>query len=88
VNKILWPLSKILHNSRAARFPRPIVHVDNAASHRSTTTEKYYQCGQFRHTPLPPYSNDISSCNFFFFDDVKTGLKDEEFEMMEGNRGK
>jgi hypothetical protein len=46
------------------------------------TGERFQSC-QFRDAPQPPYSPDISPCDFFLFDDLKTKPKGEELESME-----
>jgi hypothetical protein len=80
----LEQLSEICKHRRDARSPRPIVHFDTAAFHRSAVSENYFQSRQFRHAPQPPYSHDINSCDISLFSDLKTKLKGEEFETMEG----
>jgi hypothetical protein len=47
--KILEPLCQVLHSTRGSGLPRPTVHFDNAAPHRSTATEYCFQSCQFRH---------------------------------------
>jgi hypothetical protein len=82
-----WPLFEILNNRCAARSARPTLHFNNTAPHRSAVTEKCIESCQFRHAPQPPYSPDINSCDFFLFGDLKTKLKDEEFNTMEELQG-
>jgi hypothetical protein len=43
-------------------------------------TEQCFVDSKFRHAPQPPYSPDISPCDFFLFGDLKTKLRGEEFE--------
>jgi hypothetical protein len=59
------------------------VHFDNATPHRAAASESCFQRSRFRHAPQPPYSPDISPCDFFLFEDLKTKLKGQEFETME-----
>ena len=80
---ILGPLSQILHSQHNPDAARPIVHFDNATPHRSTATEAFFERCRFRHAPQPPYSPDISPCDFFLFGDLKAKLRGEEFETLE-----
>jgi hypothetical protein len=50
------------------------------------TTNCFGSC-HVRHVSQPPYSPDVSLCEFFPFDDLKKKLKDEEFEMLEDPQG-
>jgi hypothetical protein len=81
--KRLEVLSEILHSRCAARSARPTLHFDNAAPHRSAATDNCFESCQFRHAPQHPYNPDISLYDFFLFGELKTKLKDEEFETME-----
>jgi hypothetical protein len=76
--KLVETLSEILHSGRAAGPPRPIVNFDNARPHRSAAAENYFQLGEFRHAPQPPYSRGISRCDLFLFGNLKRKLKGEE----------
>jgi hypothetical protein len=78
--KILEPRSQVLHSGCSTRLPRPTVHFDNAAHYPSAVSENYFQSCQFRHAPS---SNEIRTCDFLLFGDLKTKLKDEELENME-----
>jgi histone-lysine N-methyltransferase SETMAR len=81
--KILKPLSEIVHNRRPVHSARVILHFDNATLHRPAVTGNCFESCQSRQAPQPPYSPDSSPCDFFLFDDLKTKLKGEEFETME-----
>jgi hypothetical protein len=59
------------------------VHFDNATPHRSARSENCFEACGFRHAPQPPYSPDISPCDFFLFGDLKMKFKGEEFETLE-----
>jgi hypothetical protein len=83
--KILEPFSQVLHS---AGSPRPIVHFDNTALHRSAVTGNCVQHCRFRRDPQPLYSLDISPCDFFLFADLKTKLKGEELENVEELHGR
>jgi hypothetical protein len=76
---VLQPLAEILHRHRGMHSARPIVHVDNATPHRAAGSEQCFVDSQFRHAPQPPYSPDISPCDFFLFGDLKTKLRGQEF---------
>jgi transposase len=82
---LIGPLTHILHSGRKTRSGRPRVHFDNATLHRSVRSENCFEAWGFRHAPQPPYSSDISPCDFFLFGDLKLKmkLKGEEFETLE-----
>jgi hypothetical protein len=80
---VLRPLAQILQSGRNTHSPKPIVHFDNATLHRSIATETFFEGCRFRHVPQPPYSHDISPCDFFLFGDLKAKLGGEEFETLE-----
>jgi hypothetical protein len=80
---VLQPLAEILYRGRDAHSAKPIVHFDNATLHRAARTEQCFVDSKFRHAPRPPYSPDISPCDFFLFEDLKTKLRGEEFEGMD-----
>jgi hypothetical protein len=52
--KILEPLSQVLHSGCAGGSPRPIVHFENTTLHRSPVTENCSKNCQFRHPPDIP----------------------------------
>jgi hypothetical protein len=85
--KMLEPLSQILHSRRAACSARPIQHSDNAAPQRPAVTESCFESCQFRHAPQPTYSPDIRTCDRFLFGDLEKNLKGEEFDTMEELEG-
>ena len=87
-SNVLEPLAQILGSGRNSHSPRPIVHFDNATPHRSARTENCFEACGFHHAPQPPYSPDISPCDFFLFGDLKTKLKGEEFETLEALQGR
>jgi hypothetical protein len=80
---LLQQLAHILHSGRNTHSGRPRVHFDNATPHRSARSENCFQACGFHHAPEPPYSHDISPCDFFLFGDLKMKLKGEEFETLE-----
>jgi hypothetical protein len=63
------------------------VHFDNVPPHRAAASESCFQRARFRHAPQPPYSHDISPCDFFLFGDLTTKLRGQEFETMEDLQG-
>jgi hypothetical protein len=81
--KILEPLSEILHGGRAAESPRPMGYFDNATPRRPTAADIAFQLCRFRHAPQPPCHPDISPSDFCLFDDLKRKFKGEEFDTME-----
>jgi hypothetical protein len=80
---VLELLAQILHGGRNIHSAKPIVRFDSAIPHRSARTENCFEGCRFRHASQPPYSPDISPCDFFLFGDLKTKLTDEEFEPVE-----
>jgi hypothetical protein len=80
---MLEPLVHILHSRRNTHSRRSIVHFHNATPHRSARSENCFEACGFRHAPQLPYSPDISSRDFFLFEDLKMKLKGEEFEALE-----
>jgi hypothetical protein len=80
---VLEVLAHIPHSGRNTHSGRPTVHFDNATPHRSARSENCFEACRFGHAPQPPYSPDISLCDFFLFGDLKMKLKGEEFETLE-----
>jgi hypothetical protein len=79
----LGPVAEILHRRRGMHSATPRVHFDNAIPHRAAGSEQCFVDSSFRHAPHPPYSPDISPCDFFRFGDLKTKLRGDEFESVE-----
>jgi hypothetical protein len=82
-NEILRPLSETMWAGRREHAARPIIHMDNATPHKALMTTKCFEECRFLRAPQPPYSPDISSCNFFLFGDVKRKLQNKQCETME-----
>jgi hypothetical protein len=59
------------------------MYFNNVAPHWLIVTENCFQSCQFRHAPQPPDNPDLSLCDSFLFDDLKTRLKGEELESPE-----
>ena len=64
-------------------IPELIVHVDNAASHRSEETYTWMKNTPLVRMPQPPYSPDISPCDFFLFGAVKQHLKSKRMKSVQ-----
>ena len=57
---------------RASLLPSVMFHHDNAPSHRAATTQTAVRQLGFELLSHPPYSPDLSPCDFFIFRVMKT----------------
>jgi hypothetical protein len=65
--KILEPLSEVLHSRRAAGSPRPIIHLDKATLHRSATTEIVFNFADSDMFPShPPARTSVRVASFYW----------------------
>ncbi len=53
---------------------RVLLHMDNAPAHRATPVQNWLQATEWRQLPHPPYSPDLSPCDFFLFPLLKKKL--------------
>jgi histone-lysine N-methyltransferase SETMAR len=76
ISEILIPLKEIL-DKETPTFPYGVfLHCDNASSHRSSATKNALTQLEFMSLEQPPYSPDISPCDFFAFGTIKRLLTD------------
>ncbi len=58
---------------------RYLLHMDNAPAHRGLTVRRCLEALEWRRLPHPPYSPDLSPCDFFLFPLLKKRLRGREF---------
>ncbi|OQV12893.1 hypothetical protein BV898_12815 [Hypsibius exemplaris] len=56
------------------------LHHDNANSHTCSLTTNFLQQEGLKLLPHPPYSPDLSPCNFYFFPKLKECLRGKLFD--------
>ncbi len=56
-----------------------LLHDDNASPHTCTDTRRYQLMTNFKKVEHPPYSPDLSPCNFFLFPTIKRSLRGRNF---------
>jgi histone-lysine N-methyltransferase SETMAR len=59
---------------------RMMIHLDNCKVHNSARTTKQFQDFQVTRLPHPPYSPDISPCDFWFFGWSKGEMRGHKFQ--------
>jgi transposase len=65
--EVLNPLlQKMQPNTKNARKPLTLIHMDNARVHTAREPQDKLDVSRFRRTPQPPYSEDIAPFDFFF----------------------
>ena len=69
-----------MRKKRAEHLPRMIFHQDNAPSHRAATTQTAINQLGFEILDHPPYSPDLSPCDFFLFPVMKSFLRGIHFD--------
>jgi histone-lysine N-methyltransferase SETMAR len=80
VDDILHPLQERI-NKEEPSLPIPVLlHYDNARCHCSKFPQNSLLCSIFLHVQAPPYSPDISPCDFYLFGYVKEKLKGRTFK--------
>lgn len=60
-----------------------ILHHDNAPSHSSFVVQQYLTKKKIAILPQPPYSPDVSPCDFWLFPRLKMPLKGKRFQTVE-----
>ncbi len=60
-----------------------ILHHDNASSHTSKLTTSYLKEKKVDILPHPPYSPDLSPCDFYLFPKIKKELKNKKYYKVE-----
>ena len=62
------------------------LHHEDASAHTAATTVAFLNESEVQLLPHPPYSPDLSPCDFFLFPEVKRRLKGTLFESAEDAR--
>jgi len=60
-----------------------LLHHDNDLSHISVFTHQFLAKNKMAVIPHPPYSPDLSPCDFFLFPKMKLKLKGRRFDTIE-----
>jgi histone-lysine N-methyltransferase SETMAR len=66
--------------SRKTRFPAFSVHMDNSMCHTGRKVSAKFVQRSIERVTHPPYSPDISPCDFWLFRILKHNMKDREFQ--------
>jgi hypothetical protein len=79
ISTVLHPLQETI-NKEDPHLPFPVLlHYDNAPCHNSKMTKDSLCCSVFQRVKAPPYSPDISPCDFYLFGTLKAHLKGKVF---------
>ena len=54
------------------KYPGLLLHHDNAAAHRVASTQEFLHAEKVHQLEHPPYSPDLTPCDFFVFPFVKS----------------
>jgi hypothetical protein len=65
-----------------------LFHHDNAPSHTSVLTQKFLAKDEMAVIPYPPYSPDLTPCDFFVFPEINLKLKGRRFDTTEKDPGR
>ncbi|CAF3177204.1 unnamed protein product [Rotaria sp. Silwood2] len=80
VNTCLPQVFKAVSERRETRGLRGLIfHDDNARPHRAWITNEFLLENHVEQYPNPPYSPDLSSCDFFLFQKLKNQLRGIRF---------
>ncbi|GFT95802.1 putative transposase [Trichonephila clavipes] len=60
-----------------------VLHHDNAPCHAAISVNRFLASKNIPVAPQPPYSPDLSPCDFFFFPKLKNHLKGHHFGTLE-----
>jgi len=81
VNICLPQVFKIVLEWRKSTGLRGLIfHDDNARSHRVWITDEFFVKNHVESYPNPPYSPDLSPCDFFLFPKLKNQLRGIQFD--------
>ncbi len=58
---------------------RSVFHMDNAPAHRARCVRDWLEAVEWSRIPHPPYSPDLSPCDFFLFPLLKKRLRGHEY---------
>jgi hypothetical protein len=65
--EVFTPLAhKMQPNSKKARTPLTLIHMDNARVHMAREAQEKLDVSRFKRTPQPPESSEIALSDFFF----------------------
>ena len=79
-NIIIPEIVTQMHEFRPKMGPKDIyLHMDNAPCHNAKVTTTKIESFEMRRIPHPPYSPDISPCDFWLFGKLKNFLKGQCF---------
>ena len=74
---------RILYYLILEKFKWTLLLHDNAAPHKARATIQYLEGEKWQVLPHPPYSPDVTPCDFWLFYTVKTGLAGKIFFRIE-----
>jgi transposase len=81
VNICLPQVFKAVTEQRQTRGLRSLIfYDDNARPHRAWTVNEFLTENHVEPYPNPPYSPDLSSCDFFLFSKLKNQLRGIQFD--------
>jgi hypothetical protein len=64
------------------------VHIDHSKSHDGGKIQGKFDMKGLVRAPHPPYSPDLSLCNFWLFGKATGKMKDREFHAVQDMRGR
>ncbi|KAA6391169.1 MAG: hypothetical protein EZS28_013301 [Streblomastix strix] len=82
INHILTPLLQSIRSSNP-ELKQFYVHSDNASSHNSHATTQFQEEYKIIRVAHPPYSPDLSPCDYFLFGYLKRILQGNTFKTVE-----
>jgi hypothetical protein len=80
INEVLVPVENSFQHYPFLPGTPLLVHYDNARAHTCKLTTDFMSTSTLERLPHPPYSPDISPCDFFLFGYLKHMLQDKVFE--------
>lgn len=81
--QVLERLRKRVNRVRPEISQSWMLHHDNAPSHKAACVTDFLAKKGIQLVPQPPYSPDVSPCDFFLFPKIKSCLKGERLESLE-----
>ncbi|KAA6311066.1 MAG: hypothetical protein EZS28_056198, partial [Streblomastix strix] len=82
INDILTPLLQSMRSSNP-ELNQIYVHFDNASSYNSHATTQFLEENKIIRVAHPPYSPDLSPCDYFLFGYMKRNLQGNTFNTVE-----
>jgi hypothetical protein len=80
INKILEGMKRELNGGAGTRTTKTLkIHMDNCRVHNALDTADKHGSMKPTRLPRPPYSPDLSLCDFWFFGRAKTALQNQSF---------